>query len=193
MASWPMVEPPKAGPRPTPARLHEAALAHLARYATTRQGLVRVLDRRVDRWLRRAGETDALAKVELRRWVREVAGRLVASGVIDDAAFAEARARTLTRAGRSRRAVAAHLGARGVDQGIVAEATQDDPETELAACLALTRRRRIGPFRRPEAEPDLAREMAMIARAGFSHETARRAMAMEAEEALALVIALKQI
>lgn len=186
-------EPRPAGPAPTVARLHEAALAHLARYGTTRAGLIRVLDRRIDRWVRAIGDAEPEVIVACKKAVREVASRLVASGVIDDATFAESRARSLTRAGRSRRAIAAHLGARGVDGALVQSALPEDPEAELAACLVWARRRRIGPFRRPDAEPDPMREMGVLARAGFGHEIASRAMTMDAEEAEDMVIRLKQV
>ncbi len=196
VASCRMREKTPPGPMPTPSKLHEAALAHLARYGTTKAGLIRVLDRRVDRWVRATAEIEGNVEPEViagcKRAAREVAARLVASGVIDDAAFAESRARSLSRAGRSRRAVAAHLGSRGVDAEIVQQALPSDPDTELAACLALARRRRIGPFRRPDAEPNIIREMGMIARAGFGHEVASKAMDMDVEEAEAAVIRLKQ-
>ena len=42
-----------AGPAPTRAKLHEAALAHLAKFSATEAGLIRVLDRRIARWARR--------------------------------------------------------------------------------------------------------------------------------------------
>jgi regulatory protein len=187
-----MAETKPAGPPPTRAKLHDAALAHLARYGTTQAGLIRVLDRKVDRWVRLAGEPDPDIIASCRRAVREVAAALVASGVIDDTAFAQSRARSLTRAGRSQRAVAAHLNARGVAQEVVREALPEDPDIELAACLAFTRRRRIGAFRAPDTEPQELREMGMLARAGFAHETARRAWAMERDEAEAMVIRLKQ-
>ena len=44
--------PAMAASPPTEVSLREAALSHLARYATTRAGLIRVLDRRIDRWAR---------------------------------------------------------------------------------------------------------------------------------------------
>lgn len=187
-----MAEPKPAGPPPTTSRLHEAALAHLARYGTTQAGLIRVLNRRVDRWARAAGDPDPDIVVACRRAVREVTAALVASGVIDDAAFAESRARSLTRMGRSARAVAAHLGARGVDGEIVRAALPSDPEIELAACVALTRRRRIGAFRPPDAAPRALKELGMLARAGFGHDIASRALEMDHETAENLIIRLKQ-
>ena len=155
-----------AGPAPTRARLHETAVAHLARFSVTEAGLVRVLDRRIDRWVRaatnEAGDPDAIAtaRAAAQAAARAVAQALVRSGVVDDAAFAGARARGLTRAGRSRRAVGAHLAARGVAPDL-AQAALPDPADELATALAFARRRRIGPFRaRPPTPTRCARSWA---------------------------------
>jgi regulatory protein len=192
MASWRMADSKAAGPPPTESRLHEAALAHLARYGTTQAGLVRVLDRRVDRWARAAGDPDPEQVRAAKLAARKVAARLVASGVVDDAAFAASRARSLTRAGRSRRAVAAHLAARGVAGEIAQRALPDDPEAELAAALAFARRRRIGPFRREETADDPRRALGMLARAGFGHDVANSALSMDPAAAEDMLIRLKQ-
>ncbi len=191
--------PGPAGPAPARSRLHEAALTHLARFAVTEAGLVRVLDRRIDRWARAAGaegtpDPDAVAgaKQASRQAAREVVRALVQSGVVDDTAFAGARARSLTRAGRSRRAVSAHLAAWGVPQD-VAQAALPEPESELAAALAYARRRRLGPFRVQEADADIQRkELGALARAGFPQPVAQQALCMDPEDAKALVIRLKQ-
>jgi regulatory protein len=181
------------GPPPDEAELREAALAHLARYATTRAGLIRVLDRRVERWSRKAGEEAGPGVETARHTVREVVARLVAAGAVDDTTFAESRARTLTRAGRSRRAVAAYLAGRGVAPEIAHAALAGDDETELAAALSLARRRRIGPFRRGPADAEvLRRELGVLARAGFAQDVASRALRMEPVEAEALVLRLRQ-
>jgi regulatory protein len=174
-----MAAPIKA---PSRAALHEAAIAHLARYAATRAGLTRVLDRRVERWAR-AVPDDPDAVAAAKQAVRDVVAALTASGVLDDAGFAASRARSLIRAGRSRMAVAAHLAARGVDPAI-REALPDDAETELAAALVLVRRRRFGAFRAaPADEARLKREFGVLARAGFSQEIASRALRMDVAEA----------
>lgn len=181
-------------PAPTEATLHEAALAHLARYGTTRAGLTRVLDRRVERWARAAGEADVAEQVAAaKRAVRNVVARLVEAGVLSDAAFAEARARTLLRAGRSRRAVAAHLAARGVAGETARAVLPDDPEVELASALALARRRRLGPFRGAPADAaEARRELGVLARAGFPQAVAERALAMDPDEAEAIVHRLRR-
>lgn len=191
--------PGPIGPVPSRSRLHDAALAHLARFAVTEAGLVRVLDRRIDRWARAAGtegtpDPDAIAAAAQasRQAAREVARALVQSGAVDDTAFADARARSLTRAGRSRRAVSAYLAAKGVPSELAQNALPD-PESELAAALAYARRRRLGPFRLEDANADTRRrELGTLARAGFPQPVAQQALRMDPEDAKALVIRLKQ-
>jgi regulatory protein len=183
--------------QPDAAALHEAALAHVARYATTEVGLMRVLQRRIDRWAREAaGDRDEIAAqiAELQRAARGVVARLAASGAVNDVAFAASRARQLSRAGRSRRAVAAHLATKGVDADTARSAAPDDPDSELAAALVLARRRRIGPFRTAEATDPAARqrELAVLARAGFAQPLAIRALAMPHDEAEELVIQFRR-
>jgi regulatory protein len=179
------------GPPPTEATLHLAALAHLARYGTTAAGLLRVLDRRIDRWAR-AAEAEPAAKSAPRAAARAVVARLVAAGAVDDAAFVVARARRLTRAGSSGRAVAAHLAARGVAGEAVAAALPDDPERERAAAIAFARRRRIGPFRAADAVADIRRELGMFARAGYGQDIAEQALSMDHEAAETLLLRLRQ-
>lgn len=166
-------------PAPDRAALREAALAHLARFGTTRHRLEQVLLRRVARWRAqaqaagadRAGEqAQALAAI-----CAEIAQDMVRLGAVDDAAFAHARARRLVRTGRSSRAIEAHLAARGVEAPIRAQVMLgDEPESspdedargqdygesgygrglsaaerELCAALVLARKRRLGPFVSP--------------------------------------------
>ena len=89
----------RAGPVPDNADLRDAALAYLARYAATESALRRVLERRVERWARAAAgvvDADVIAgRVSAARVaLRDVVSRLVAAGAVNDAAYAEARARS---------------------------------------------------------------------------------------------------
>jgi regulatory protein len=165
--------------------LRQAAVNHLARFATTEAGLARVLQRRIDRWVREApvdpAEASRLAQAARGAIAGIVAG-FAASGAVDDAGFAGARARVLTRAGKSRRAVGAWLSSRGVGQSVVEQAVPRDEE--LGAALVHARKRRMGAWRRGEATPEtLRRELGSLARAGFAQGLARRALAMGLEEA----------
>jgi len=175
---------------PDGAKLYEAALNHLARYAATEAGLARVLARKVDRWARLAVEEDAdpeetaLAARRAKAAIPGVIVRLRELGVVNDAAFAASRAKRLTREGKSRRATLAHLAAKGVVGAVVAE----DAERELAAACAYLRRRRAGPF----GEAPELKVLAAMARGGFSQDVARRALRLEREEAEDLIKTLHE-
>jgi regulatory protein len=174
---------------PTESALREAALAHLARYAATRAGLLRVLDRRIER-LAHATESpkEAIAAdvAAARAAARRVVDRLVQDGVLNDAAFAATRGARLLRAGRSPRAVAANLRAKGVAD----PAIQAEPEQVLAAALILARKRRLGPFG-PE-DQDRHKALAVLARAGFPQDVASHALRTDREEAEILILAFRR-
>jgi regulatory protein len=175
---------------PTAAHLRNVALAHLSRHAATGATLLRVLERRIIRWAATA-QPDDNQVVALRQDARDIIAGLLAQGLLNDADFADTRARRLIRSGHSRRAVAAHLAARGVEPEIsrAAMASGDD----LAAALATARRRRIGPFRTAAADAEgLRKEFALLARAGFGREVATRALGMGFDEAEAIVLQLKR-
>jgi regulatory protein len=181
--------------------LRDAALTYLARYAATQAGLLRVLQRRIDRWAHQAQgseldrDTVTAQVAAAAAAAQDVVRRLAAAGAINDAAFAESKVRSLERAGRSRRAIGAHLAAKGVDPETQRHALPAaDPDNELPAALILARRRRIGPFRAgdpPEAE-GRRRELAILARAGFPQDVAQRALALDPEEAETLVNQLRR-
>ena len=169
--------------------MHDAALRYLARYSATKLGLLRVLGRRIDRWARAAAaEPEIVATAQAA--ARDVVARLAASGAVDDAAFAAGRARSLARAGRSRRAIGAHLAARGVPPELTA-ALPDDPEAELAAALAYARRRRMGPFRQPPDPEQHMRDLGRLARAGFPQSVATQTLRMDPDEAEERVLAAR--
>ncbi|MEY3730947.1 MAG: hypothetical protein RLZZ57_1703, partial [Pseudomonadota bacterium] len=163
---------------------------HLARFAATEAGLRRVLERRIARWARaaeaegQAREAIAASTAALNTEIATIAKSLVAAGAVNDAAFAESRARRLARSGHSRRAISAHLAAKGIEAGVAAAALPDGEEAELLAALAFCRRRRLGPFARvaPDA-PARMKALAALARGGFAQGIARRTLAMDPAEA----------
>lgn len=210
---------PDQTPPPTAENLREAALRHLARFAATEQGLAQVLDRAVMRWARRCaangGETDQieLHRARSRTMIDTIVGDMRRIGALDDAAFARSRSLSLTRSGRSRRAVAASLAQKGIGAEVLGNALEESlghrsedaaRERELGAALVLARKRRLGPFMRDKAGEESGspggeenrlyrhqRALAAFARAGFGRDVAERALAMDFEEAEDRVMALK--
>lgn len=177
---------------PTEPALREAALRHLARYAATEARLLRVLERRVDRWLIKARQAapdrDDLPQQASRakQAARRVVQALAASRLVDDAGFAQSRAGMLLRAGKSRAQVARHLALRGIPAEILRATLPADAAGELAAAVLLTRKRRLGAFAPAEAVNDPAarrRALGILARAGFAQDIARTALGLGRDDA----------
>lgn len=160
----------RRAPRPiTPAYLQRAAMHYLHRYAASSSQLRRVLERKVERSCRHYGSEPR----DFSAMVVEAVAACVSSGLVDDQRFAEAKAESLRRKGRSARAVSAGLAAKGVPREIVAATLPDSEEDELAAARIAARRKRIGPWSRAGQEPDRQKQLAALARAGFSMKIAR--------------------
>ncbi len=176
----------RRGPRPaTPERLENAALHYLQRYASSAENLRRVLMRRVLRSARVHGTDPGEGAAAIEALLR----RLQRNGLLDDRLYAEGKARSLHRRGASQRLIRARLGEKGVEADVVeaAVAGLDDlaAHPDLAAGIALARRRGLGPFR-PAAErrDRRARDLAALGRAGFPYEIARTVIDAEGPEAL---------
>ena len=170
--------------------LRALGLDYATRYGGTTASMARILDRRIQRWERAmlsAGDADVDAVAGQVAVLKQTAAKVVASlaalGAVDDAAFAKGRARRLRRSGRSRRAVLAHLGAKGVAATLADAAAPEDEAAEFMAALAFARRRRVGPFARDGEPEDRMRALAAFGRAGFSGAMARRALECDPEEA----------
>ncbi|MCC7049101.1 MAG: RecX family transcriptional regulator [Alphaproteobacteria bacterium] len=156
-------------------RLEKAALAYLERYASSAENLRRVLMRRVDRSARLCG-TD---RAEGAGWVDALIERYRRSGLIDDRTYAEAATRSLRRRGGSARMVRMKLKAKGVDADTVSAAldaaSEGDADSEHKAAKAYARRRRLGPYAPAATRKERRmRDLAALARAGFSYDIARR-------------------
>ena len=173
---------------PSESSLRDAAMAHLARYASTRTGLTRVLERRIENWAKRARRSGDLELIRAqvataKAMIAPIVVKLVAVGAVDDASFAASRSRSLTRAGRSTLAVQAHLAAKGVPPDIARAALLPDAEREFGACLVAAKKRRLGPFGAGITPELKRREMAALARGGFGERVVRELFELSREEA----------
>src|SRR5947209_11151412 len=177
-----------------PAVLEKWALGYLERFASSAENLRRVLRRRVRR---RTSDTETVQRAAA--LIDELVERYRASGMIDDAAYAAARARGRLARGEPLRRIAAGLAAKGVDADDRAAALaglhETIPDPDLAAACAFARRRRLGPFRRGPArqEPgDRRRELAIFARAGFGRREAEAVLRCANPEAVAALLAASE-
>lgn len=159
-------KPPR---RITPDYLQRAAMHYLERYAAPAAQLRRVLERKVVLSCRHHGDEPG----RFSGLLDEVVARCVASGLVDDRRFAEARAASLRRRGQSTRAVAAKLAAKGVTRDLASEASAVEPEDELAAARIAAKRKRLGRWGKGDRTINRQKDLAALARAGFSTAIAR--------------------
>jgi len=175
-------EPAEIGP----ALLDKWALGYLERFASSAENLRRVLRRRVRR---RTSDNETVQRAAAQ--IDELVARFQESGLLDDAAYAAARARGRLARGEPLRRIAAGLASKGVDVEDRAaaldalRATASDPD--LAAACAFARRRRLGPYRRGPA--DRNRELGSFARAGFGRREAEAVLGCADPEAVAALLA----
>ena len=164
------------GPREvTEKRLNNVALHYVSRYSATTDSLRKVLMRRIEASARAHGTDPRVGAI----WIETLIIRFQALGYLNDRAYAANRARSLLARGNSTRAVAMKLREKGIsveDIEVAFEAAREDmSDLNLAAAAALARRRRLGPYRLDVArEEHRDRDLAALARAGFSYDVARR-------------------
>lgn len=202
-------EKPSAAAKPlTEARIRHIAEHYVGQRESSAQMLRQVLERRLLRRLRTldpevaAAERDAVLPL-----IEAEIERLLAAGVIEDARFAEMKARSALASGRGVRRILRDLGQKGVagpaaqeallgaarevagvfEEG--AEPTEVLRAAEIEAAEVFARKRRLGPHRAaplPEAWADRSkvwrREAAAMARAGFGVDTIRLVLDREPDE-----------
>lgn len=159
--------------------LENVALYYLQRFAATAETLRRVLKRRVER----SAKVHGTDRAEGGAMAEAVIARMQAAGLVDDRAFAAARAARLHGRGASPRQIEAKLKEKGVAAALIRDALAGlgdaaeggTGDTAFRAAVNLARRKRLGPFRpEPEREAWREKDLAAFARAGFSYATARR-------------------
>jgi len=175
-------EPAEIGP----ALLDKWALGYLERFASSAENLRRVLRRRVRR---RTSDNETVQRAAAQ--IDELVARYRESGLLDDAAYAAARARGRLARGEPLRRIAAGLASKGVDAEDRAAALdalrETAPDPDLAAACAFARRRRLGPYRRGPA--DRNRELGSFARARFGRREAEAVLGCADPEAVAALLA----
>ncbi|MEQ1510431.1 MAG: regulatory protein RecX [Sphingopyxis sp.] len=152
-------------------QLSDLALFYVSRFATTRAKLMRYLDRKL---FERGWAGDAAPDVE------SIAERLVSLNYIDDAVFAETKARGLARRGYGNRRVEQSLRADGVSETDRASAIDQSGPSKIEAALRYAERRRWGPYASEQQNDPAARQkmLAAFMRAGHDFEMARMVIAL---------------
>lgn len=170
----------------TKSHLENAALHYLERFSSSSENLRAVLLRRV----RRSAHFHDTDPEEGMAWVDEIISRFLDSGLLDDRSYAANRVRSLHARGNSRRTILMKLRAKGVDSDLIELALEslgqeEDIDLDLIAALKLAKKRRLGPFHIDGLrEERREKDMAALARAGFSYHIAQQVIEADSPEEL---------
>jgi regulatory protein len=167
-----------AAPRLTAKSMENAAVHYLGRFSASTKNLRRVLNNRVLRAKRRGAEVPA----DIDATIDAIIAKLMKLQLVDDGTFANQRTLSLRRRGGSTRQIRGKLKMAGISDEQIdkavdaadAERGDEDGKGELRAALRLAERRRLGPYRLKERKEYRQRDMAALARAGFSIDVVRK-------------------
>ncbi|WP_138379815.1 regulatory protein RecX [Luteithermobacter gelatinilyticus] len=165
--------------------LRNATYRYLERYATSEANLRKVLLNKVARRTREVPVSPETMQ-EISCWIDEIIATCRKMGMVDDRFYAESRARTLIRRGNSRLKIFQKLRAKGLSIALIEEVLADLQEEmadpELVAAIKYVRRRRFGPFSGVQTdEQQTQKQMAAMARAGFSYDMAQKVLGASRE------------
>ena len=170
-------------------RLKNKAFHYLGRYSSTEQRLYEVLQRFSRRKL------EGVASDRLEKAIRTVISQCVSLGYVNDRSFAESQVRKGLQSGQSHAMIRAKLKAAGIIQSDAEagfEAATDHLDRnrmELLSALRFATRRRLGCFGRNHSDDIRAsdpklyeKQMAQLARRGFSYDIARQVLSLDSPE-----------
>ncbi len=158
-------------------RLYNIALFYLSKYEASRKQVGDMLNRRVLKARLLGGDVPAQCDV----WIQSVLDELEKQHYLSDDRFAENRVRHWSEQGKSDTYITMKLKAAGVSTDVIQSALQgQEGISELERARQYVIRKRIG-FMRPESERGEYRQkdLAKLARQGFSLDVAKQALAVE--------------
>ncbi|MCB9989332.1 MAG: regulatory protein RecX [Rhodospirillales bacterium] len=180
---------PKAPKKITESYLYNAGLHYLERFPASSAHFTAVMNRKIQKSCRWHTDQDP-------DQCREMLGNLVLKftdlGLLNDESYARGMVTSLRRRGMAARAIEMRLQAKGLPRDLIRHMlAQIDGETsnnsEIEAAIRMTRRKRIGPYRPADRPHDKNKsrdkELAALARSGFSYDIAKTVIDMSQEDA----------
>lgn len=153
--------------------LENAALHYLGRYAATSAQLITVLKRKIQRSAKFHGHTPD----EFYPLVDNIIARYIQSGLLNDESYTQNRIHSLRRAGVSQKVIMLKLRQKGVSKDMVEQhMSAQNAEDEHEAAVIFARKKHLGPYKKTakqDPRKENLKDMAKMARAGFSFEVIR--------------------
>lgn len=163
--------------------LYNAGLAYLQRFPASTQHFRTIMTRKIDRSCRH--HTDQ-SREECLKNLDKTVEKFKDLALLDDAAYAKGMVTSLRNKGLPAQAIMMKLKVKGLSPEDIKHALsyideETDGEADYLAGLKYIRRKRLGCFKTRDKERD--KELASLARAGFSYDLAQRILDTEEEDA----------
>jgi regulatory protein len=160
-------------------RLYNSALYYLSKYDAS-GGKVRMM---LQRKLLRAPSKGVEVPENANEWIENVVQKLKDQGYIQDERYAQNQIRILSGQGKSSRYIAGKLQQAGVEGQIIEELIGTNESDDLMRAQRLVEKKKMGYLRIAEKQAEYyKKDLAALARAGFSYGIARQALAGDEEE-----------
>ncbi len=154
-------------------RLYNMALYYLSRYDASTGKVRQMLQRRLMRAKMNMEEVPADAP----DWIEDIVKRLMDLGYINDKRYGENLVRRLSDAGKSARYIAMKLNQDGLEATLIETLISNTDSDDLERAKKYVRKKKLGFYRPQNMHADYyKKDLAALARAGFSYETAQMAL-----------------
>jgi regulatory protein len=163
----------------TPTYLENSAIYYLERFSSSTDNLRRVMTRKIMKSCYFYQEDDIEEKKE---WLEVVIAKLVRIGYLNDETYTNMKARSLRYSGNSKRNIMGKLKQKGLSEEMINKSLSkadedlfDGEDGEIEAAKHYAKKKRFGQYRtKSEEENTKQKELASMARAGFSYDIAKK-------------------
>lgn len=154
-------------------RLYNIALYYLSKYDASTGKVRAVLKRR----LLRAKQQQEDVPTDALEWIENIIVKLVELGYVDDHRYGTNQVRALSGQGKSTRFIAMKLNTDGLSADLIEELLENTDSDEESRANRFVAKKKMGYLRPDETRTDFyKKDLAALGRAGFSYETAIRAL-----------------
>jgi len=174
--------------------LYNSGLAYLQRYPASIAHFKRVMTRKIDRSC--AYHTDQ-SRDECLKLLENLVQKFTELGLLNNEAYLTGMVTSMRRRGLSRKLILMKLIQKGLPEDQILrqidsfDGENNVQEGDLTAALILARKKKLGCFSRLDKDQDFQKQLAVLGRAGFGYETARKTLETPETEALEIINCLQ--
>ena len=157
----------------TKQRLYNVTLYYLSRFDASCGKVRDMLKRRILKAQRQQIDIPE----ESSEWIEDIINRMVELGYIDDRRYASTQIRILSEQGKSTRFIMGKLNQAGIDSEIIEHLLEESQTSEFDRAKRFVKRKKLGYLRDESVRADFyKKDLAALGRAGFSYDTAVKAL-----------------